>query len=71
MGNERFKVGGRVRLPPEAVDPAGHILGLLPNDSAYKGHIRRARPDELQYGMRSGKSDHVAMGKRSAWIKFG
>ena len=37
MGNERLKVGGRVRLNPVAGHPAGHILALHSSDSAYKG----------------------------------
>ena len=71
MGNERLKVGGRVRLNPVAGHPAGHILALHSSDSAYKGPIRRARADEPHYGMKSGKSDYVAMGKRSARMKIG
>lgn len=70
MSDERFKVGDHVRWNSEAGYVTGHVLALHTKDTDYKGHTRRASPEEPQYEIKSDKTDHVAMHKGSALSKI-
>ncbi|MCQ2028705.1 DUF2945 domain-containing protein [Stutzerimonas zhaodongensis] len=70
MGDERFKVGDHVRWNSEAGYVTGRVLAMHTRDTDYKGHTRRASPEEPQYEIKSDKTDHVAMHKGSALSKI-
>lgn len=70
MTEERFDVGEHVRWNSEEGHVTGHIQAVHTKDTDYKGHIRRASPDEPQYEIKSDKTDHVAMHKGSALKKI-
>lgn len=71
MAQHTFKVGDHVRWNSEAGHVTGHITKVHTRDTDYKGHTRRASPDEPQYEIKSDKTDHVAMHKGSALSKIG
>ena len=62
----RFKIGDHVRWNSEAGHASGHIIKVHVADFDYKGHTRRASPDDPQYLIQSDKTDHVALHKGSA-----
>ncbi len=64
--SKRFKIGDHVRWNSEAGHVTGTISKVHTSDTEYKGHRRRASPDEPQYEIRSDKTDHIAMHKDSA-----
>ena len=66
MTQQKFKVGDHVRWNSEAGHVTGRITKVHIQDTDYKGHTRRASPDEPQYEIKSDKTDHVAMHKGSA-----
>ncbi|MGB3895746.1 DUF2945 domain-containing protein [Mycolicibacter sinensis] len=66
----KFKVGDHVRWNSEAGHVTGKITKVHTKDTEYKGHTRRASPDEPQYEIRSDKTDHIAMHKGSALEKL-
>lgn len=66
MPNHQFKVGDHVRWNSEAGHVTGRIVKVHTQATDYKGHKRRASPDEPQYEIKSDKTDHVAMHKGSA-----
>ena len=66
MTQSTFKVGDHVRWNSEAGHVTGHVTKVLTQDTDYKGHTRRASPEEPQYEIQSDKTDHVAMHKGSA-----
>ena len=66
MTQQKFKVGDHVRWNSEAGHVTGRITKVHTQDTDYKGHTRRASPDEPQYEIKSDKTDHVAMHKGSA-----
>lgn len=68
---KRFKVGDHVRWNSEAGRVSGRIVKIHTQDTQYKGHRRRASPEEPQYEIQSDKSDHIAMHKDSALEKIG
>ncbi|WP_417539893.1 DUF2945 domain-containing protein [Marinobacter sp.] len=70
MTHRKFKVGDHVRWNSEAGHVTGHIVKVHTQDTDYKGHQRRASPDEPQYEIESDKTDHVAMHKGSALSKI-
>ena len=61
-----FKVGDHVRWNSEAGQVAGTIIAVHTRDFQYKGHARRASPDDPQYEIKSDKTDHIAAHKGSA-----
>ncbi len=71
MTQHTYKVGDHVRWNSEAGHVTGHITKVHTQDTDYKGHTRRASPDEPQYEIKSDKTDHVAMHKGSALSKIG
>ena len=62
----RFKVGDHVGWNSEAGQVSGRITKVHTSDFDYKGHTRRASPDDPQYEIASDKTDHVAAHKGSA-----
>ncbi|WP_312254915.1 DUF2945 domain-containing protein [Stutzerimonas nitrititolerans] len=65
-----FKVGDHVRWNSEAGFVSGNIIKVHTADTDYKGHRRRASPEEPQYEIKSDKTDHIAMHKGSALKKL-
>lgn len=66
----QFGVGDHVRWNSEAGQVTGTIVKKHTRDVEYKGHPRRATPDDPQYEIKSDKTDHVAMHKGSALTKL-
>jgi hypothetical protein len=66
MPNHQFKVGDHVRWNYEAGHVAGRIVKVHTQDTDFKGHKRRASPEEPQYEIKSDKTGRVAMHKGSA-----
>ncbi|MFC4278648.1 hypervirulence associated TUDOR domain-containing protein [Achromobacter aloeverae] len=64
--SERFKIGDRVHWNSEAGWVSGTITAVHHGDFDYKGHRRRATPDDPQYEIKSDKTDHIAAHKGSA-----
>ena len=62
----KFKVGDHVTWNSEAGNVSGKITKVHTADFDYKGHARRASPDEPQYEIASDKTDHIAAHKESA-----
>lgn len=69
MSQHKFKIGDHVRWNSEAGYVTGHVIGVHTKDTNYKGHTRRASPEDPQYEIQSDKTDHVAMHKESALKK--
>lgn len=67
---QTLKVGDHVRWNSEAGFVTGRITKVHSADTEYKGHPRRASPDEPQYEIRSDKTEHIAMHKGSALQKL-
>lgn len=66
----RFAKGDHVSWNSEAGRVSGHIIKIHTRDFDYKGHPRRASPDDPQYEIASDKTDHVAAHKGSALTKI-
>lgn len=62
----QFSVGDHVAWNSEAGEVSGTIIKVHTSDFEYKGHNRRASPDEPQYEIKSDKTDHIAAHKDSA-----
>ena len=62
----RFSTGGHVSWNSEAGRASGRITKVHSRYFVYKGHTRRASPDEPQYEIKSDKTRHVAAHKGSA-----
>lgn len=62
----KFKVGDHVTWNSEAGNVSGKITKVHTSDFDYKGHTRRASPDEPQYEIASDKTDHIAAHKENA-----
>lgn len=65
----KFKVGDHVGWNSEAGQVSGKITKIHTKDFDYKGHPRRASPDDPQYEIKSDKTDHIAAHKGSALHK--
>lgn len=63
---QRFRVGDHVTWNSEAGQVSGTITAVHVDDFDYKGHRRRASPEEPQYEIASDKTDHIAAHKDSA-----
>ncbi|MGO0605235.1 DUF2945 domain-containing protein [Brevibacterium linens] len=61
-----FSVGDHVGWNSEAGLVSGHITKVHTADFDYKGHRRRASPDDPQYEIKSDKTDHIAAHKGGA-----
>ncbi|AWM58589.1 DUF2945 domain-containing protein [Stutzerimonas stutzeri] len=68
--SQRYKVGDHVSWNSEAGRVSGTITRVHTADTEYKGHRRRASPEDPQYEIKSDKTDHVAMHKESALRKL-
>jgi len=68
---DRFDVGDSVSWNSEAGRVSGKVIKIHDSDFEYKGHRRRASPDEPQYEIKSDKTDHIAAHKESALSKNG
>lgn len=65
----KFAIGDHVHWNSEAGRVSGTITRIHTADFTYKGHVRRASPEEPQYEIASDKTDHVAAHKESALTK--
>lgn len=65
----KFKVDDHVKWNSEAGWVSGTITKVHVKDFSYKGHMRRASPDEPQYEINSDRTDHVAAHKEDALTK--
>ncbi|OHY99659.1 DUF2945 domain-containing protein [Salinicola sp. MIT1003] len=63
--SHKFKIGDHVSWNSEAGRVHGTIIKIHTQDFDYKGHTRRASPDEPQYEIKSDKTAHVAAHKES------
>lgn len=64
--SHKFKIGDHVSWNSEAGRVSGTITKVHTQDFDYKGHTRRASPDEPQYEIKSDKTDHIAAHKDRA-----
>jgi hypothetical protein len=67
---KRFKVGDRVSWNSEAGRVSGTIIRVHTKDADYKGYTHHASPDDPQYEIKSGKTEHVAMHKGTALTRL-
>jgi hypothetical protein len=65
-----FKCGDHVSWNSEAGRVSGKIVAVHTQDFEYKGHTRRASPDQPQYEIASDKTDHIAAHKADALRKL-
>jgi hypothetical protein len=68
--SHKFKVGDHVSWNSEAGRVSGTIIRVHTQDFDYKGHTRRAAPDNPQYEIKSDKTDHVAAHKETALTRL-
>lgn len=61
-----FKIGDHVSWNSEAGRISGHIVRAHTSNVSYKGYVHRASEDDLQYEIKSDKTDHVAPHKGRA-----
>ena len=62
----KFKVGDHVTWNSEAGNVSGKITKVHTADFDYKGHTRRASPEEPQIEIASDKTGHIAAHKENA-----
>jgi Hypervirulence associated proteins TUDOR domain len=65
----KFKIGDHVTWNSEAGYVSGKIIKVHTKDADYKGYTHHASPDDLQYEIKSDKTDHIAMHKGAALRK--
>jgi hypothetical protein len=63
---DTFTVGDHVTWNSEAGHVSGTVTKVYTADFDYKGHTRRASPDDPQYEIKSDKTDHIAAHKGGA-----
>ena len=63
---DSFKIGDRVCWNSEAGWVSGTIIACHAHDFDFKGYTHHASPAQLQYEIKSDKTDHVAAHKGSA-----
>lgn len=61
-----FKVGDHVTWKSETGRVSGHIVKVHTSEVNYKGYIHHASKDEPQYGIKSDKTEHVALHRGGA-----
>jgi hypothetical protein len=66
---KRFNVGDHVTWNSEAGHVSGRIIKVHKKNLSYKGYIHHASKEEPQYEIKSDKTDHIAIHKRSALKK--
>ena len=64
--DDNIQVGDHVSWNSEAGHVGGKIVKVHTNDVEYKGYTHHASNDEPQYEIKTDKTDHIAMHKRSA-----
>lgn len=67
---EDLKVGDRVSWNSEAGRVSGTIIKVHTRNVSYKGYTHHASDKDPQYEIKSSKTDHVALHKRSALTKL-
>lgn len=67
--SKHFEVGDHVTWNSESGHVSGTIIRIHTADFDYKGHTRRATPDDPQHEIKSDTTDHVAAHKGSALSK--
>ena len=68
---EKFKIGDRVTWNSEAGRVSGTIIKVHTRNVDFKGYTHHASEDDPQYEIKSSKTDHIAMHKRSALRRAG
>jgi Hypervirulence associated proteins TUDOR domain len=63
---KRFKVGDHVSWNSETGRVNGRIVKMHAKDVDWKGYVHHASKDDLQYEIKSDKTDHVALHKGTA-----
>lgn len=63
---KNFKVGDHVKRNSEAGHASGKIIKVHHADFDCKGHTHRVSKDDVQYEIKSDKSDHIAAHTGSA-----
>lgn len=66
---KHFKVGDHVTWNSEAGHVRGRIIKVHKKDVDYKGYTHHASSEDLQYEIKSDKTDHIAMDKGTALKK--
>ncbi len=66
----KYAIGDHVSWNSEAGRVSGHIVKIHKADFDYKGHRRRASPQDPQYEIKSDKTDHIAAHKETALTKL-
>lgn len=66
----KFTAGDHVSWNSEAGRVSGTIIKVHTKDTDYKGYTRHASADELQYEIKSDKTEHIAMHRGSALHKI-
>jgi hypothetical protein len=66
MMTKTFKSGDHVEWNSEAGRVRGVILKKVVSDVRFKGYVHHATRDELQYFIKSDKTEHIAIHKGSA-----
>ena len=66
----KFEVGDKVSWNSEAGRVSGTIIKIHTKDFDYKGYTHHATKEELQYEIKSSKTDHIAAHKGSALTKL-
>ncbi len=66
----RLKRGDHVSWNSEVGRVRGHITRVVTSPIKFKGYTVHASRDEPQYEVKSDKTDHIAMHKRSALTKL-
>ena len=66
-----FRVGDHVTWNSEAGHVSGRIVKVHKRDVIYKGYTHHASLDDPQYEIKSDKTDHVALHKRTALKRIG
>lgn len=66
---QEFKVGDHVTWNSEAGHVSGTIKKTHTSDFDYKGYTHHASADDPQYEIKSDKTDHIAVHKKSALKK--
>lgn len=65
----KFKTGDQISWNSEAGHVCGRIIKIHRRDFDYKGYKHHASSDDLQYEIRSDKTEHIAVHMGSAFSK--
>jgi len=70
MTKRRFGKGDRVSWNSEAGRVTGTITRVVTSEIQFKGYTVHASEDDLQYEIKSEKTEHIAMHKGTALTKL-